>query len=184
MKAVFRRTRSRGYALDLVRERGEDLTMNPAPGYDDLLPHDLVHLLVEVHWGLRDGIFGHVADGGNAHTFRLSDERPRAETPRQTARKARQVRRGNRHGGSEMARSERLASVVHARWDQRHHSAWLPEWYDRELTASGADEAEVVAALDEAERLSARWRRVEVGQRLIIDWPWPERPSRQRSVAG
>ena len=43
--------------------------MNPAPGYEDLLPHDLVHLLVEIRWKLRDGIYGDVAAGGNAGTL-------------------------------------------------------------------------------------------------------------------
>ncbi len=63
--------------------------MNPAPGYDDLLPHDLVHLVVELHWGLRDGIYGDVAAGGNAGTFRLSEDRPRRrDSPRVVAQGA------------------------------------------------------------------------------------------------
>ena len=32
-------------------------------------PHDLVHFFVEQHFGLRDGIFGQLAAGGDAHTF-------------------------------------------------------------------------------------------------------------------
>lgn len=66
MRVTFRRTHQRGYAVDVEREGADDLTMNPAPGYDDLLPHDLVHLLVERRWRLRDGIYGGLAAGGNA----------------------------------------------------------------------------------------------------------------------
>lgn len=168
MLVTFRRTHRRGYAVDIARERGEDLTMNPAPGYDDLLPHDLVHLLVELHWGLRDGIYGGLAAGGNAGTFRLADERPRTETTRERRRRARRV--GRSTAGTEMARSEHLAAVVHARWNERRHGSPLPDWYTREVAASGAREDEILAALEEAERLSARWQRVEVGRTLTVEW--------------
>jgi hypothetical protein len=169
VRVIFRKTHRRGYAVDVAREGAEDLTMNPAPGYDDLLPHDLVHLLVERHWGLRDGIYGDVAAGGNAGTFRLADDRPSDETTRQWARKARRARR--QKGGSDMARSEHLAAVVHARWNQRHHGAGLPDWYAGALLGSGAAEAEIESALQEAAALSERWRRVQVGDAMAVEWP-------------
>jgi len=31
MRVTFRKTHPRGYAVDISRERAEDLTMNPAP---------------------------------------------------------------------------------------------------------------------------------------------------------
>jgi hypothetical protein len=142
--------------------------MNPAPGYDDLLPHDLVHLLVEIRWGLRDGIYGEVAAGGNADTFRLADERPTEETTRERRRKARRAQRS--HGGADMGRSEHLAGVVHARWNARYRGVGLPDWYAHAFAASGATESEIEAALDEAATLSARWRQVQVGDGLSVDW--------------
>ena len=169
MRVTFRKTHQRGYAVDITRTRGDDLTMNPAPGYDDLLPHDLVHLLVERHWRLRDGIYGDVAAGGNAGTFRLADDRPSDETTREWARKARRARR--QKGGTDMARSEHLAAVVHARWNQRHHRAGLPDWYATALAGSGASETEIESALVEAEGLSSRWRRLQVGDAMTVDWP-------------
>ncbi len=168
VQVTFRKTHRRGYAVDIARERHEDLTMNPAPGYDDLLPHDLVHLLVELHWKLRDGIYGGVASGGNAGTFRLADDRPTEETTRERRRKARRAQRP--HGGADMGRSEHLAGVVHARWNARRHGVALPDWYAHALTASGATEAEIEAALDEAEALSARWQRVSVGHSMSVEW--------------
>jgi hypothetical protein len=36
------------------------------PSYGDGLPHDLVHLVVESHFGLRDGFWGRVASGVDA----------------------------------------------------------------------------------------------------------------------
>jgi hypothetical protein len=168
VRVTFRKTHRRGYAVDISREHHEDLTMNPAPGYDDLLPHDLVHLLVELHWHLSDGIFGGVAAGGNAGTFRLADARPTAETTRERRRKARRV--GRSIGGADMARSEHLAGVVHARWNAHQHGTALPDWYAGAVAASEATEAELEAVLVKAEALSERWRRVQVGEAMSVDW--------------
>jgi hypothetical protein len=173
MRVMFRKTHRRGYAVDISREYAEDLTMNPAPGYDDLLPHDLVHLLVELQWGLRDGIYGDVAAGGNAGTFRLAEERPGAETDRERRRKARRSQRSK--GGADMARSEHLAAVVHCRWNAQQHGTRLPDWYEHQLAASAATEEEIDAALRAAGELSARWRRVQVGDAMDVGWPWAER---------
>jgi hypothetical protein len=175
---TFRKTHRRGYAVDISREHGEDLTMNPAPGYDDLLPHDLVHLLVEIHWGLRDGIYGEVAAGGDAGTFRLADERPTGESSREWSRRARHSRR--RKGGSDINRSEHLASLVHSRWNARQHGTPLPEWYDRSREAADASESEIEEALDLAAELSARWQRVQIGQGMTIEWR-VSRPSGPRA---
>jgi len=168
VRVTFRKTHRRGYAVEIARERHEDLTMNPAPGYDDLLPHDLVHLLVELHWGLRDGIYGELAAGGNAGTFRLADTRPADETSRERRRKARRAQRS--HHGADLGRSEHLAGVVHARWNARRHATGLPDWYANALAASGATEDEVESALAEAEALSARWRQVQIGDAMTLEW--------------
>lgn len=179
---MFRKTHQRGYAVDIARERADDLTMNPAPGFDDLLPHDLVHLLVEVHWGLCDGIYGDVAAGGNAGTFRLADDRPADESSREHSRKAR--RAGRSRGGTDMSRSEHLAGVVHARWQARQHGTPLPDWYPLAAAAAAATEAEIEAALREAERLSARWRKLQVGHAMAVEWPWRERGGSDPAAPG
>jgi hypothetical protein len=176
VRVTFRKTHQRGYAVDIARERADDLTMNPAPGYDDLLPHDLVHLLVEVHRGLRDGIYGDVAAGGNAGTFRLADDRPADESSREHSRKARRAGRsrggvGRSRRGADMSRSEHLAGVVHARWQARQHGTPLPDWYPLAAAAAAATEADIEAALREAEGLSARWRRLQVGHGMAVEWP-------------
>jgi hypothetical protein len=168
VRVTFRKTHRRGYAVDISREHAQDLTMNPAPGYDALLPHDLVHLLVELHWGLRDGIYVDVAAGGNAGTFRLAENRPADETAREWSRRARRAR--VRKGGSDINRSETLASVVHSRWNAAKHGRPLPPWYDRNVEASGATESEIAGALRMADELSARWQRVQIGHGLTVDW--------------
>jgi hypothetical protein len=69
MILIFRRTGQRGYAVEAKRQSFPDLEMNPAPGYDALMPHDLMHLVVEAQLGLTRGVFGQLAAGGDAGTF-------------------------------------------------------------------------------------------------------------------
>lgn len=69
MEVEFRRTGERRYAVTIFRKSYAHIEMNPAPGYDPIMPHDLLHLAVESEIGLRCGIFGQIAAGGNAGTF-------------------------------------------------------------------------------------------------------------------
>lgn len=155
--------------------------MNPAPGYDDLLPHDLVPLLVEMHWSVRDGIYGEVAAGGDAGTFRLSEDRPSGESAREWSRKARHSRR--RKGGADINRSENLASLVHSRWNARRHGTPLPEWYDRNRESAGVTEGELEEALDLAAELSARWQRLPIGREMSIEWRERSSPPERERTA-
>src|SRR5438105_13679057 len=59
--------------------------MDPAPGYDRRLPHDMAHFVVENELGLM-GVFGQLASGGHAHSFRPVD----------TPKSSRAARRGDR----------------------------------------------------------------------------------------
>ena len=69
MLLVFRRTGDRRYTVVAKRAEMPDVEMDPAPGYSELIPHDLMHLVVEAKLGLARGIFGQLAAG--AGTFRL-----------------------------------------------------------------------------------------------------------------
>ena len=69
MILIFQRTGQRRYAIQATRPRLPDVVMSPAAGYDPLMPHDLMHLVVEAQLGLDGGVFGQLAAGGNAGTF-------------------------------------------------------------------------------------------------------------------
>src|SRR5215207_7392869 len=75
MVLVFRRTGQRRYAVLAQRSGFPDQEMNPAPGYDPLMPHDMMHLVVEAQLGLRRAVFGQLASGGDAGTFHLQVQR-------------------------------------------------------------------------------------------------------------
>lgn len=154
MQVVFTRTGSRRYRVDVRRERAADLSMEPAPGFHDHIPHDLVHFVVECHWNLRDGIYGQLAAGGDASTFRA---------PGRTRREARRQARKNQLSGGDIAESERLARELTAAWENRHAGR----------SDSFADDT--LAALAALNAVALRWHRAQIGGSVSVDWPWRER---------
>jgi len=144
----------------IEREHGPRLVPRAAPGYDDLMPHDLAHYLVEEAFGIPLGVFGQLAAGG-AGVF----------TPAAADRTAR-VRRSERRiavaGRSDMGRSERLVHLCVSEWKRRSGLlAALPAGVDAgPVTAPELDRA--VARL---EQVSRRWRVLPVGGSLTLEWP-------------
>ena len=167
MHVTFVRTGKRRYAVHVGREQAADVVMDPAPGYDDHIPHDLVHLFVETHWSLRDGIYGQLAVGGDAHTFL---------DPVGSMRDRRRMKAKNRLSGADIGRSELLAGLVQHAWQLRHGQASVRLPPDAAHRAE-VDPDEVVTAAESLDRLARRWHALPVGGRLRVEWPWPERRS-------
>jgi hypothetical protein len=76
MEVTFTKAAGRRYVMTVVRERGPRLAPRQGPGYDDHLPHDAVHFLVEAEARLSGGVFGQIAAGQN-NIFWPADPRPR-----------------------------------------------------------------------------------------------------------
>lgn len=155
MRVTFTRTAERRYRVDVVREQGDPLLMNPAPGYDSELPHDVMHFLVERELGLHGAVFGQLAAGGTAGTFRPA-------VGRIGGRLARKSRNLKREGRAQMQLSERLVQLCHARWLGRR----LTDSEVRELHAAGPVER-VFEALDATRE---QWRALPIGGSLTLDW--------------
>src|SRR5215213_79030 len=186
MILVFRRTGQRRYAVEAQRANFPDLEMNPAPGYDALMPHDLMHLVVEAQLGLTNAVFGQLAAGGDAGTFHLFVKRD--ESSRKIERTRNRVKtRGKklmRNGRDECAQSERATYICWYEWLARSSS---PE--RKTLSATMAKQAQevretAVAAelrnfnqrkLDEIckhlDQLSSQWSSLKVGQSMAVTWP-------------
>src|SRR5262249_17290826 len=118
MDIEFRRTGERRYAIMVRRADLTTLEMSPAPGYDPLMPHDLLHYVVERELGLRSGIFGQIAQGGCAGTFHIATPAAgRREAARQRRhldkRDARLLREGKRDGLA----SERSVYICQQAWE-------------------------------------------------------------------
>jgi hypothetical protein len=172
LHVIFRRTGRRRYAV-VVSVPGDALqAVDPAPGYDDDIPHDLVHYIVEAELRLQAGVFGRVAQGGG--TFIPSAEQPgdsreRMRRQRKQRRRELSLRARDEARTGDMVASERLSAICDVAWRRRHGQRADPLRQAPEMLANDADCVErVVARLD---RLAPLWRELPVGGEIVFEWP-------------
>jgi hypothetical protein len=169
MKVSFMKTGARRYGVLVQRERAVEVIMNPAPGYDDYLPHDLLHFVAEAEWKLDGAVFGQLAAGGDAGTFQPTDESliPRAMRDRK--------RRKRRAGKPKGRRSEDLAHILEHAWSARHGREPLPNDWEEQLEAASVSRNELEHVVDQLDELAERWHSLRVGEQLTLEWPRPDR---------
>jgi hypothetical protein len=97
MKVTFTKTGLRRYAVRVEREAAPAVMMHPAPGYDDHLPHDLLHFVA--FWPVDQELLG------------------------KAMRRRRMRRRRHYKGGP---RSELLAEALELAWKHRYAKSALP----------------------------------------------------------
>ncbi|MDX2040499.1 MAG: hypothetical protein SF097_04580 [Acidobacteriota bacterium] len=186
LEIQFRRTGERRYAVTIHRSGQPTLEMNPAPGYDSAMPHDLLHFIVESELGLRQGIFGQIADGGTAGTFRA------VQSPGEDRREAARSRRRETQRGSKLLRQGQEDSMQSERATVICLYEWLAQSADtarRTLAAEMAVNARHIRsqltaaeskALNESaikricaqmEELSQQWAALKIDQALTVFWP-------------
>lgn len=186
MVVVFRRAGERRYAVEVRRPAFPDLEMNPAPGYDQLIPHDLMHMVVEAQLNLSRAVFGQLAAGGDAGTFHpvFSEN----ETPREMARVRKSVKERSkklmRDGRDDCARSERATYICWQHWLARSHAK--DQKAASRSMAQQAKEVRDVATTKELnvlneskfaeickhlDTLSSHWSKLRVGQSMAVSWP-------------
>jgi|tagenome__1003787_1003787.scaffolds.fasta_scaffold20684298_1 hypothetical protein len=158
---IFQRMADRRPVETLVeRDDGVVFAMRGAGGGADL-PHDLVHALVEAELGVRDGIWGCVADGVVWDSMRhVSGRRP--------PHAAERSERLKRERAEAIRRAEGLADLV-ARLARGEPVAGA-------LVASiGAARLDTAA---KALRAAARhWAGLAPGDTWAVDWPVERRSS-------
>jgi hypothetical protein len=117
MSVTFIRTGERRYAVRAELEGMPIVEMSPAPGYDNLVPHDLQHFIVERALGIDGAIYGQLAAGGTAGTFRAvaasGNSRSASRDRRRRDRKSSQLMRDQQ---LDCARSERATYVCWHDW--------------------------------------------------------------------
>jgi hypothetical protein len=184
MTLVFHRTGQRRYAVKAQRPGLPDLEMNPAPGYDPLMPHDMMHMVVEAQLGLTRAIFGQLAAGGDAGTFHLFVEGN--ESSRAIARARNRVKARGRKllkgGGDECVQSELATHICRYEWlarssphDQSRASETAKQAKELRDTTSVTLPTLNQHKLDEIckhlDQLSAQWSRLKIGQSMSVEWP-------------
>jgi hypothetical protein len=185
MTVVFERTGWRRYAVRVCREGAPQLVMDPAPGYDPLVPHDLLHMVVEARLGLSGGIFGQIGRNGDAGTFGNRGPHPlgaRAAS-RQRRRLKRRGARLRREGKADSDLSELATYLSWFEWlsrsaieDRRRRAHGMREQVEhirRFWPTEGRqlDESVVATICLDLDALSARWSRLAIGESMSVDWP-------------
>lgn len=181
MLLIFRRTGEHRYAVEARRTSFPDVEMNPAPGYDQCIPHDMMHLVVEAKLGLTRAVFGQLASGGDAGTFHLS---PHSQgTTRDLARLRRAVKaRGEkllREGRDESIQSERATFICWNEWLARSRSN-IQTMAQQAKEVRKATPAKELRRLDETtladicrhlDELSSHWSKLNIGEAMTVRWP-------------
>jgi hypothetical protein len=160
MRVTFTQAGGRRYTVTIERDHGPRLVPRSAPGYDDHLPHDIAHYLIEETFGIELGVFGQLAAGGGG-VFAPSP----ADRSGRTERTSRRIALAGR---ADMGRSERLVYRCVSEWEVRTgRRSRLAAGVD----ASMASAAEIERAVRRLDEVSARWRALPVGGSLTFEWP-------------
>ena len=158
MNVTFTRTAERRYRVSVDGPGLVPSFMEPAPGYDARLPHDMAHFVVERELGIDGGVFGQLADGGHVNTFRPQGERPRTRV----------IKRGKRlaqENHDDAMLSEKIVGIVSRYWNSGSPAAIPASGVDG---VSADDLRRVYRAFDE---VSATWSRLQVGESMTLSWP-------------
>jgi hypothetical protein len=166
MKVTFKRTGERRYGVFVEREKAPDVVMHSAPGYDEFLPHDLLHFVAEAEWGLDGAVFGQLASGGDAGTFSPIDRTLAGKWHRRRKR-LRKPHKGPR-------RSELLTGVLARAWYARHGRGRLPSDWGERLARARVEPERLEAVVASLDRLAKRWHKLQIGGSITLEWPRPE----------
>ena len=159
MEVSFTKVDDKRYSVTITRELGPPLVPRFGPGYDDLMPHDVAHYLIEEHFGIELGVWGQLAAGGGGIFTPAPEDN--------TLRYQRRAQRIGAVGRADMQRSERLVVMTVATWERS---------IGRVDHAIGPFREEVdPRALDGAVRrmaeVAGRWQSLGRGRPLTFAWP-------------
>jgi len=166
MNVTFTRTAEHRYRVSVEGLGVVSAFMEPAPGYDARLPHDLAHFVVESEIGIAGGVFGQLAAGGHANTFRPLGERPRSRV----AKRGKRLATTNR---DDAILSEKVVGIVCRIWTS---GGAAPV---RDVDGVAADDLSRVCRAFDA--VSAVWSKLGIGESMTLTWPerLGQKPSRR-----
>jgi hypothetical protein len=174
VRVTFTRLTGHRYAVDVVRESGPPAGLRVSVGAGVCLPPDIAHFLVEREFGLRLGIFGQLAAGGDAGTFR-------AAPADRDARLAHCAHRLQVTGRGDLGRSVAMVSICTAVWEfEAGRRLARPGLRPSAAGTNGSwglvDVADlpcdgVRRVVKEFEREAMRWNELDVRESLAFEWP-------------
>lgn len=159
MRVSFTKTDGKRYSVAVDREHGPALVPRFAPGYDDLMPHDLAHYLVEEYFEIELGVWGQLAAGGGG-IFKPAPED-------NSLRYQRRAQRIGSIGREDMVRSEQLVVLTVGAWE-RSIDRVQNQMRDLDLDV---DSETLRGAVHRMGEVADRWRALSPGASLVFTWP-------------
>jgi hypothetical protein len=151
MIVTFTRTGERRYSVSVEGPNISPAKMDPAPGYDSRLPHDVAHFIVENELGIEGGIFGQMAIGG---ILRPVEQNSRVQ--RKAKKKRVAIFKANE---SDALFSEHAVWAAQSRWEKQ---AIVPE------TKIAPTDIERICESFEA--FATEWSALPVGGSIALEW--------------
>ena len=162
MEVTFTRTANHRYRVTIGGTDVVPSYMEPAPGYDPRLPHDMAHFIVENELGIRGGVFGQVAGGGTAGTFIPIE----VEKQRKLRRRGKRIATTNK---KDALLSEKLVWVANQVWQTKSEAA----------SVEGFAAKDIARVVREFESASAVWSKLDIGESMTLVWRVPRRNGRR-----
>ncbi|MGH3507313.1 MAG: hypothetical protein ACRDO2_08940 [Nocardioidaceae bacterium] len=159
MRVIFTKVDDKRYMVAIEREHGPTLRRRFGPGYDDRMPHDLAHYLVEEHFGIELGVWGQLAAGGGGIFTPAPEDN--------TLPVRRRAQRIGAIGRDDMARSEDLVVITVAAWEQSIGRI-------KHQTRSGHSEIDAETlrgAVRRVGEVADRWHALRHGGSVTFTWP-------------
>ena len=154
MNVIFTRTGERRYRVSVEGPGVVSSWMEPAPGFDARLPHDMAHFVVENELGITGGVFGQLAAGGLANTFHPSDEQLRRKLYKRDSR----IAAVNRH---DAILSEKVVSMALQAWNNDLSQA---------PAAEGVSTKVIMRICQQFDVVSAVWSKRGIGESMTLAW--------------
>ena len=153
MKVTFTKTAKRRYRVSVEGPGVVSSCMEPAPGYDERLPHDMAHFVVENELGINGGVFGQLAAGGHAGTFTGT-----AEPRKKDVKRGKRIAAANRKDAN---LSERIIWLAWATWNNIPSGMPLIQ---------GVSAEDIKRVCREFEAVSAVWSKLHIGESMTLIW--------------
>lgn len=151
MKVTFTRTGERRYRIDVEGPGVIRSFMEPAAGYDERLPHDLAHFVVEKYLRLNAAVYGRLAAGG--HQFQPVGGK------RLKGKKGKDTITADERRQAELA--ERVIDIACHKWLGRSYTG---------APANGVSPDDIAAICREFDRVGEIWSTLGVGGSMTVDW--------------
>jgi hypothetical protein len=159
MKVTFTKAGAKRYSIAIEREHGPRLVPRFAPGYDDLMPHDLAHYLVEEYFEIELGVWGQLAAGGGGIFAPAPEDN--------SLRYQRRAARIGAVGREDMRRSEHVVVTTVAAWEltvgRTKHQSFTH--------SAEVDPDTLRGAVRRMAEVAERWQALHRGGSLDFVWP-------------